>query len=196
MTLLLKIQKKNVLFCLPFGFVYLRGCSFSAVGFVGLARFVPYICVQGDVKRDSWERRLLLRSALLQSMPKPTIKPTTTCPCSPACPGCVALCSPRDNEAGTSFLKYSLSLSGGFLTLKAKAFVDSECPNQGLAFSLTNINSPQEAPNKMGSLSRQNSTGGTATEATVTQYSRSVKPALGPSSWDRDSHSLGAVWVK
>lgn len=148
------------------------------------------------MKRDSWERRLLPRSALLQSMPKPTIKPTATCPCSLACPGCVALRSPRDNEAGTSFLKYSLSLSRGFLTLKTKAFVDSECPNQGLSFSLTNINSPQEAPNKMGSLSRQNSTGGTAMEATVTQYSRSVKPALDSSSWDPDSYNLGAVWMK
>lgn len=128
MTLLLKIQKKNVLFCLPFGFVYLRGCSFSAVGFVGLARFVPYTCVQGDVKRDSWERRLLLRSALLQSMPKPTIKPTATCPCSPACPGCVALCSPRDNEAGSSFLKYSLSLSRG----KQKRLLILNVPIKGL----------------------------------------------------------------
>lgn len=172
------------------------GCSFSAVGFMGLTRFVPYICVQGDGKRDSWERRLLLPSALLQSMSKPTIMPTATCPCSLACPGCVVLCSPRDNEAGTSFLKYSPSLSRGFLTLKTKVLVDSECPNQGLSFSLTNINSPQEAPNKVGSLSRQNSTGSTAMEANVTQYSRSVKPALGPSSWDPDSHILGAVWMK
>lgn len=113
-----------------------------------------------------------------------------------SCPGCVALCNPWDNEAGTSFLKYSPSLSRGFLTLKTKVLVDSECPNEGLSFSLTNINSPQEAPNKMGSLSRQNSTGSTAMEASVTQYSRSVKPALGPSSWDPDSHILGAVWMK
>lgn len=172
--------------------VYLRGCSFSAVGFVGLARFFPYMRVQGDVKRDSWER-LLLRSALLQSMPKPTIKPTATCPCSLAGSGCVALCSPRDNEAGTSFLKYSLSLSRGFLTLKTKAFVDSERPNQGLSFSLTNINSPQEAPNKMGSLSRQNSTGRTAMEATVTQYSRSGSP---PWAHLLGIQILGAVWMK
>lgn len=136
----LKNTKKRRKFCFVFfGFVYLRGVLLFH-WFMGLAGFVPYICIQGDVKRGPWEGRLFPFSALLHSMSKPTIKPIATCPPISCMPRVWYSRSPWDKEAGTFFLKYSLNLSRGFLTLKRKAFVDSE----RLSFSLVNINSPQE----------------------------------------------------
>lgn len=93
-------KKGKFCFVFFFGFFLEGGCFFSAVGFLGLAGFVPYICIQGDVKRGSWERRLLPCSALLQSVLKPMIKPMATCPCFPTCPGVWHLVVPEIMRQG------------------------------------------------------------------------------------------------
>lgn len=137
-------KKEKVLFCVIFWFcLFEGGCSFSAVGFVGLAGFVLTY-----VYRVMWKEvpgREGCFHALLCFSPCQNHQESSW-PHVPAflhARGVWHSGSPWDNKTGTSFLKYSSSLSRGFLTLKRKAFVDSDCPNQGFSFSLININSPQ-----------------------------------------------------
>lgn len=132
-------KKKKVLFCVLFWFcLFEGGCSFSAVGFVGLAGFILTY-----VYRVMWKEvpgREGCFHALLCFSPCQNHRESSW-PHVPAflhARGVWHSGSPWDNKTGTSFLKYS-----SFLILKRKAFVDSDCPNQGFSFSLINFNSPQ-----------------------------------------------------